>query len=407
MMDAELKKQLDKIANTVRELSIEAVQKANSGHPGLPMGCAEFGAFLYGVLLQHNPQNPKWLNRDRFVLSAGHGSMWLYSLLHLSGFNVSMEDIKQFRQLHSKTPGHPEFHMTDGVEATTGPLGQGIANAVGQALGLKILGAKFNTPEFPLFTAKVYCLAGDGCLMEGISSEASSLAGHLQLDNLIVIHDANQVTLDGFLKDASSEDTKMRYRSYGWDVYELDGYNFDQMQEVFTQIKQGQQRPVFINMLTVIGKGSPNKAGTHKVHGSPLGVEEVAATKKALGLPEEDFYVPQSVYQYFQQRLTKDIALERKWKEMFKEWSQSKPDLYKVFMQMAEKKLPEHLEQELVKVDVKSPMATRSSSQVVLNALGEMSEEEGLMEKFLYRKFPSNGSQKKQAALECKSIRMY
>lgn len=372
MMDAELKKQLDKIANTVRELSIEAVQKANSGHPGLPMGCAEFGAFLYGVLLQHNPQNPKWLNRDRFVLSAGHGSMWLYSLLHLSGFNVSMEDIKQFRQLHSKTPGHPEFHMTDGVEATTGPLGQGIANAVGQALGLKILGAKFNTPEFPLFTAKVYCLAGDGCLMEGISSEASSLAGHLQLDNLIVIHDANQVTLDGFLKDASSEDTKMRYRSYGWDVYELDGYNFDQMQEVFTQIKQGQQRPVFINMLTVIGKGSPNKAGTHKVHGSPLGVEEVAATKKALGLPEEDFYVPQSVYQYFQQRLTKDIALERKWKEMFKEWSQSKPDLYKVFMQMAEKKLPEHLEQELVKVDVKSPMATRSSSQVVLNALGEM-----------------------------------
>jgi transketolase len=372
MMDAELKKQLGKIANTVRELSMEAVQKANSGHPGLPMGCAEFGAFLYGVLLHHNPQNPKWLNRDRFVLSAGHGSMWLYSLLHLSGFNVTMEDIKQFRQLHSKTPGHPEFHMTDGVEATTGPLGQGIANAVGQALGLKILGAKFNTPEFPLFTAKVYCLAGDGCLMEGISAEASSLAGHLQLDNLVLIHDANQVTLDGFLKDASSEDTKMRYRSYGWDVYELDGYNFDQMQEVFTQIKQGQQRPVFINMLTVIGKGSPNKAGTHKVHGSPLGVEEVAATKKALGLPEEDFYVPQSVYQYFQNRLTKDVALERKWKDMFKEWSQSKPDQYKVFMQMAEKKLPEHLEQELLKIEVKSPMASRSSSQVVLNALGDL-----------------------------------
>lgn len=371
-MDAELKKQLEKIANTVRELSMEAVQKANSGHPGLPMGCAEFGAFLYGVLLHHNPQNPKWLNRDRFVLSAGHGSMWLYSLLHLSGFNVSMEDIKRFRQLHSKTPGHPEFHMTDGVEATTGPLGQGVANAVGQALGLKILGAKFNTPEFPLFTSKVYCLAGDGCLMEGISAEASSLAGHLQLDNLILIHDANQVTLDGFLKDACSEDTMMRYRSYGWDVYELDGYNFEQMNQVFTQIRQGQRRPVFINMVTVIGKGSPNKAGTHKVHGSPLGAEEVAATKKALGLPEEDFYVPQSVYQYFQHRLTKDIALERKWKEMFKEWSQSKPDQYKVFMQMVEKKLPEYLEQELSKVEVKSPMATRSSSQVVLNALGDM-----------------------------------
>jgi transketolase len=372
MMDAELKKQLEKIANTVRELSMEAVQKANSGHPGLPMGCAEFGAFLYGALLQHNPQNPKWLNRDRFVLSAGHGSMFLYSLLHLSGFNLSMEDIKQFRQLHSKTPGHPEFHMTDGVEATTGPLGQGIANAVGQALGLKILGAKFNTTDFPLFTAKVYCLAGDGCLMEGISSEASSLAGHLQLDNLILIHDANQITLDGCLRDSSSEDTKARYRSYGWDVYELDGYNFDQMQEVFTQIRQGQQRPVFINMLTVIGKGSPNKAGTHKVHGSPLGAEEVAATKKAMGLPEEDFYVPQSVYQYFQNRLTKDIALERKWKDLFKEWSQVHPDLYKVFMQMTEKKVPEHLEEELVKIEVKSPMATRSSSQVILGALGNM-----------------------------------
>ncbi len=306
------------------------------------------------------------------VLSAGHGSMWLYSLLHLSGFNLSMDDLKSFRQMHSKTPGHPEYHMTDGVEATTGPLGQGVGNAVGQALGLKILGSKFNSPEFPIFNSKVFCLAGDGCLMEGISSEASSLAGHLQLDNLILIHDANQVTLDGFLKDSSSENVMMRYEAYGWDVYEIDGYNFEEMSNVFSQIRQSQQRPVFIQMRTIIGKGSPNKAGTHKVHGSPLGVEEVAATKKALGLPEEDFYVPQAVYNYFEQRLLKDAALEQKWKEMFKLWAQAKPDLYKVFMQMAEKKVPEFLEQELRKVQIKPSIATRSSSQVVLSALGDL-----------------------------------
>src|SRR3990167_1848427 len=196
-MDIELKKQLSKIANVVRELSMEAVQKANSGHPGLPMGCAELGAYLYGVLLRHNPHSPRWLNRDRLILSAGHGSMWLYSLLHLAGFGLSMDEIKRFRQLHSKTPGHPEFHMTPGVEATTGPLGQGVGNAVGQALGLKILATKFNSEGIPLFNAKVYCLAGDGCLMEGVSSEASSFAGHLQLNNLVLIYDANKITLDG------------------------------------------------------------------------------------------------------------------------------------------------------------------------------------------------------------------
>ena len=242
-MDTELKKQLSKIANTIRELSMEAVQKANSGHPGLPMGCAEFGAYLYGCLLRHNPKDSKWLNRDRFVLSAGHGSMLLYSCLHLAGFKLSMEDIKQFRQLKSRTPGHPEFHITDGVEATTGPLGQGVANAVGQALGLKLLGKKFNTEKFALFNSKVYCLAGDGCIMEGISSEASSLAGHLALDNIVLIYDANKVTLDGFLAESCSEDTKMRYRSYGWDVYDVDGYDFEKMNQVFTEIRGSQKRP--------------------------------------------------------------------------------------------------------------------------------------------------------------------
>ncbi len=371
-MDAELKKQLSKIANAIRELSMEAVQKANSGHPGLPMGCAEFGAYLYGVLLKHNPKNPKWLNRDRFILSAGHGSMLLYSLLHLAGFGLSMDEIKRFRQLHSKTPGHPELHITTGVEATTGPLGQGVGNAVGQALGLKMLGARFNSEEFPLFNSKVYCLAGDGCIMEGVSAEACSLAGHLGLDNLVLIYDANKVTLDGFLAESGSEDTKLRYLAYGWEVFELDGYDLEQMDKIFSHIREHQSKPTLVIMHTIIGKGSPNKAGTHKVHGSPLGVEEVEATKKALGLPEEEFYVPQSVYNFFEQKLVKDGALEQKWKEMFRRFSETKPDLSKLFMQMVEKKMPDDLEAQLKKLEIKNPMATRSSSQVVLNALAEM-----------------------------------
>lgn len=371
-MDQDLKKQLTKIANTIRELSMEAVQKADSGHPGLPMGVAEFGAFLYGTVLKHNPKNPKWLGRDRFVLSAGHGSMFLYSLLHLSGFNLSMDDIKQFRQLHSKTPGHPEYHMTEGVEATTGPLGQGVGNAVGQALGLKILATQFNTPEAPLFNSKVYCLAGDGDLMEGVSHEASSFAGHLGLDNLVLIYDSNKVTLDGFYADSASEDTKMRYIAYNWDVYEIDGYDFDAMEEVFNQIREGQKKPCLIIMHTVIGKGSPNKAGTHKVHGSPLGVEEVEATKQALGLPEEEFFVPQAVRTFFENKLTKDAALEQKWKEQFRAWSEANGELYQQFMQMVEKRLPENLEEELRKLEIKNPLATRSASQVVLNYLGDV-----------------------------------
>lgn len=371
-MDQELKKTLSKIANTIRELSMEAVQKANSGHPGLPMGCAEFGAFLYGTLLKHNPKNPKWLARDRFVLSAGHGSMFLYSLLHLSGYNLSMDDIKNFRQLHSKTPGHPEYHVTEGVEATTGPLGQGVGNAVGQALGLKILANKFNTPDFQLFTNKVYCLAGDGCLMEGVSSEASALAGHLCLDNLVLIYDSNKVTLDGFYSESASEDTKVRYQGYGWDVYEIDGYDFDAMEETFSIIRDGQKKPCLVIMHTVIGKGSPNKAGTHKVHGSPLGVEEVEATKKALDLPEEEFFVPQSVNKFFESKLAKDAACEQRWKETLRKWSEAKPDQYKQFTQMVERELPQNLEEELRKLEIKTPMATRSSSHAVLNVLGEM-----------------------------------
>lgn len=371
-MDTELKKELGKVANTIRELAMEAVQKANSGHPGLPMGCAEFGAYLYGCVLQHNPKNPKWLNRDRFVLSAGHGSMLLYACLHMAGFGLSMDEIKRFRQLHSITPGHPEYGMTPGVEATTGPLGQGVANAVGQALGLKLLATKFNVEGFPLFNNKVYCLAGDGCIMEGVSSEASSFAGHLGLDNLVLIYDSNKICLDGPLSECCSEDTKMRYRAYGWDVYEIDGYDLDKMNDVFMQIRDGQKKPCFIVLHTIIGKGSPHKAGSHKAHGSPLGLEEVEAAKKALGLPEEEFFVPQSVYNFFAEKLSHQAALEQKWNELFRSWADKNPELAKQFNQMVKKELPADLEEQLINIEMKSPLAGRSASQLVLDVLGAL-----------------------------------
>ncbi len=371
-MEPELKKQLSKIANAVRVLSIDAVQKANSGHPGLPMGVAEFGAFLYGTILKHNPQNPKWLARDRFVLSAGHGSMFLYALLHLSGFDLSLDEIKKFRQLHSHTPGHPEYGITAGVEATTGPLGQGVGNAVGQALGLKILTEKFNREGFPLFNNKVYCLAGDGDIMEGISAEASAFAGHVRLNNLVLVYDYNQITLDGPYADSASEDVHMRYKAYGWDVEELDGYDFDAMETLFATKVKTQEKPLLIILRTVIGKGSPHKAGTHKVHGSPLGADEVAATKAALGLPEEPFYVPQSVYDFFEQKKVQDALLEKNWKEMFVKWSTAYPDLHQVFMQMVDKQLPNDLEARLSALEMPSSIAGRSASQVILNLLADL-----------------------------------
>lgn len=370
-MDEDVKKELGKVANTIKQLSIEAVQKANSGHPGLPLGCAELGAFLYGHELRHNPKNPDWLNRDRMVLSAGHGSMWLYSCLHLAGFDLSLDEIKKFRQLHSKTPGHPEYHETAGVEATTGPLGQGVGNAVGMALGLKILGDKFNTDEFSLFDNKVFCLAGDGCIMEGVSSEVSSLAGHLGLNNLVLIYDSNQICLDGDLSECCSEDTKARYIAYGWDVFELDGYDFDEMQELFQDLRDNQERPVLVIAKTIIGHGAPGVEGTHKAHGSPLGEEGVEATKKALGLSEEEFYEPQSVLTYFEQKQKKDAVLEEEWNERYRKWSQSNPDLAKEFTQMKEKQLPSDLEEILKKVEVKNPIAGRGASHAVINELAK------------------------------------
>lgn len=369
-MDTEKKKILSKIANTIRGLSMDAVQQANSGHPGLPLGCAEIGAYLYGEALRHNPKDPTWIGRDHLVLSAGHGSMWLYSCLHLAGFDLSLDEIKNFRQLHSKTPGHPEFHETAGVEATTGPLGQGTGNAVGFALGLKILADKFNTAEHTLFDNKVFCLCSDGDIMEGVSHEVSSLAGHLKLDNLIFFYDANQITLDGPLAQSCSEDVMARYRAYGWDVFEIDGYDFDAMEQIVNQLRETQERPAMILTHTIIGKGAPNKAGTSKAHGSPLGPEEVAATKAALGISEEPFYISKSVTGYFEEKLEKDKAAQEAWKETYRLWALANPELAQEYEQMVHFTLPEDLEQQLWDIEMKPSIASRDASHVVLQKLG-------------------------------------
>lgn len=367
-LDKEQLKILEKIAASIRQLSIDAIEKANSGHPGMPLGCAELAAYFYGRLLRHNPKDPSWLNRDRFILSAGHGSMLLYSSLHLAGFDLSIEDLKAFRQLHSKTPGHPE--KGPGVETTTGPLGQGFAHAVGQALSLKILSKRFTKEEEALFDARVYVLAGDGDFMEGVVAEASSFAGHLKLNNLVVFYDYNEVTLDGALSDACSDDVAARYRSYGWEVYEIDGHHFEQIDHVCQKLFLDQEKPALILAKTIIGKGSPNRAGSHKVHGAPLGTEEAGLTKQALGLQEEPFFVPQTLYKFFEKKCEGQVQEQKAWEQSFQEWKDAKPELFKDFERMREQSLPNDLEEKLQKLQMPSSFAGREACGEVLQFLG-------------------------------------
>lgn len=371
-LDPELKENLEKIANTIRGLSMDAVQKANSGHPGLPMGCAEIGAYLFGYALKQNPKDSHWANRDRFILSAGHGSMLLYSCLHLAGYKLSLDEIKNFRQLHSQTPGHPELHETDGVETTTGPLGQGIGNAVGQALGFKLLGTQFNTVSHQIFNNKIVVLMGDGDVMEGVSSEVSSLAGHLKLDNLIVFYDSNKICLDGPVYETLSENTKLRYQAYGWDVFEVNGHDLDEVHTAYQQIMEAQERPCLIIAHTVIGEGAPNKAGTHQAHGSPLGVEEVKAAKEALGLPQTPFYIPQTVLDFFQHKRVHDQALEDAWKKNFDAWGKKNPEMLARFELMSRRSIPQDLEEKLKAIPIKSPVGGRKASQDVIAVLADM-----------------------------------
>lgn len=370
-LDTELKKNLEKVAQTIRGLAMDGVQKANSGHPGLPMGCAEIGAYVYGCFLHHYAKDSHWIARDEFILSAGHGSMFLYSCLHLAGFDVSMDDLKSFRQLHSKTPGHPEYGETDGVETTTGPLGQGIGHAVGKALGYKILEENFNDLEFTLFNNKIVVLAGDGCLMEGNSSETCSFAGHLGLDNLILIYDSNQVTLDGPLADSFSEDVRLRYEGYGWDVYEIDGHSLDEIHATLTHLRHHQTKPAIIIAHTIIGKGSPNKAGTHKVHGSPLGPEEVIASKKALGIPLEEFYVSENVRKFFSDKLEQDKKRYDAWKDMFDVWSRKCSDKHELFEKMMNHQIAPDFEKKLEALAIKSPCGGREASYAIIQLIAE------------------------------------
>jgi len=319
---------LNKAANEARGLAMDAVQKAASGHLGLPLGVAELGAMLYGHALRHNPDKPEWLNRDVFVLSAGHGSMFLYSWLHLSGYKISLEDIKQFRQLSSTTPGHPEFRDTPGVEATTGPLGQGVGNAVGYACAAKMAQAHFNTPTHKIFDQKVVVLAGDGCIQEGISSEASAFAGHHKLDNLILIYDSNDVTLDAMAFESQSEDTAKRYESYGFDVTIVqEGQNIEKIFDAYQKAKSSTTgRPHLIILKTVVAKGIPEVAGTNKGHGE-AGVKFVDASRKALGLPEEKFFVSKETREYFaihKEKLNKEYAA---WEKLYGEWRSANPQL--------------------------------------------------------------------------------
>ena len=313
-------------ARDARGLAIDAIAACKSGHLGLPLGCAEIGAVLFGAALRYNPREPRWLNRDRFVLSAGHGSMFLYGWLHLAGYDVPLDQVKKFRQLGSITPGHPEFMETPGVESTTGPLGQGVANAVGMAIAGKMAEAKFNTAGHRIFDHQVVCLAGDGCLQEGVAFEAAALAGHLQLDNLILIYDSNNVTLDAMALFTQSEDTPGRFKAAGWEVQEVDGQNMEEFLRAYEKAKQAEGRPQFIVAKTLIGKGIPEVAGTSKAHGEG-GVKFADEARRGLGLPEEKFFVSPEVREYFTRHAAELQKSCAEWHARYQEWRAANQDL--------------------------------------------------------------------------------
>ncbi|BAQ10606.1 transketolase [Bacillus sp. OxB-1] len=368
--------QIDQLAiDTIRTLSIDAIEKANSGHPGLPMGAAPMAYTLWTKHMHHNPSNPDWFNRDRFVLSAGHGSMLLYSLLHLAGYGLPMEEIKNFRQWGSKTPGHPEYGHTVGVEATTGPLGQGIGMAVGMAMAEKHLAATYNQPGFDIVDHYTYALCGDGDLMEGVASEAISLAGHLQLDKLIVLYDSNDISLDGDLQMAFSENIQKRFESYGWNYLRVeDGNNVGLISKAIEDAKKNSGGPTIIEVKTVIGYGSPNRAGKADAHGMPLGEDEMKLTKEYYKWTfEEDFHVPDGVYETFQEAAEKlGVQKEQQWNELFEQYETKHAELAQQLKDAIAGKLPEGFEQSLPSYEAGTSHATRSSSGDAINAIAEV-----------------------------------
>ena len=359
-----------KVTNAIRILSAEGVQAANSGHPGLPMGSAAIAYTVWGKKMAFNPENPNWVNRDRFVLSAGHGSMLMYSLLHLFGYDVTIEDLKDFRQMDSKTPGHPEYGHTVGIETTTGPLGQGIANAVGFAMAEKHLAAKFNKPNYDVMDHYTYTLLGDGCMMEGISGEASSLAGTLGLDKLIAIYDDNDISIEGHTDIAFREDVGMRYEAYGWQVIKVeDGNDVDAIAKAIDEAKADKERPSLIIVKTIIGYGCPAMQGSHDVHGAPLGAENLKLTKENLGWPTDpDFFVPDDVYAETNKAVEAGKAAEAAWNKNFAEYEKAFPELSAEFKDWFSGKTADLWNDKEI-FDFDGPMATRASSGVVLNRL--------------------------------------
>ncbi|GEA12225.1 hypothetical protein KUL49_26000 [Alteromonas sp. KUL49] len=314
------------LANAIRALSMDAVQKANSGHPGAPMGMADIATVLWTKFLSHNPVNPEWPNRDRFVLSNGHGSMLIYSLLHLSGYDLDINELKAFRQLHSKTPGHPEYGYTPGVETTTGPLGAGISNAVGMAIAEKTLAATFNRKDFDIVDHFTYCFLGDGCLMEGISHEVCSLAGTLKLGKLIAFWDDNGISIDGHVEGWFTDNTKERFLAYGWQVLSVDGHDPEQISTAIDTAKSCSEKPTLICCKTTIGFGSPNKAGTHDCHGAPLGEDEIAQARAFLGWSYSPFKIPQDIYDGWDQRVRGEQR-EQHWNMLFEQYRHAHPSL--------------------------------------------------------------------------------
>jgi len=362
------------LTNAIRALAMDAVQQANSGHPGMPMGMAEIAEVLWIHHLRHNPANPQWFDRDRFVLSNGHGSMLLYALLHLTGYDLPLAEIKRFRQLHSKTPGHPEYGCAPGVETTTGPLGQGLANAVGMALAEKILAADFNRDGFDIINHHTWVFVGDGCLMEGISHEACSLAGTLGLHTLIAFYDDNGISIDGHVSGWFADDTPQRFEAYGWHVIpDVDGHDFAQIEHALVEAKTETSRPTLICCKTVIGKGAPNKQGGHDCHGAPLGEKEIAATRANIGWNHPPFEIPEAVYAGWDAR-SRGAQLEADWNKKLAAYAMAQPRLAAEFKRRVTGALPAnwraHCEEFIAKVNEKAEtIATRKASQNAIEAL--------------------------------------
>ena len=372
-MNASPEESLDETCiNTMRFLAVDAVEKANSGHPGMPMGDALMAYVLWTEFLRHNPKNPAWEARDRFVLSAGHGSMLLYSLLHLTGYDLTLDDLKAFRQFGSKTPGHPEYDRDIGIETTTGPLGQGFATGVGMAMARKFFADRFNRPGFDLFDYNIYAITSDGDIMEGVSNEAASLAGHLGLGSIVYLYSANQITIEGSTDLSFTEDTGKRFEAMGWQVLEADGNSIESITEAIGKGKAEKKRPTLIITRTFIGFGSPNKQDSENSHGSPLGADEVKLTKEALGWPiEPEFHIPEEALSHFRKAIEKGQAKEGEWNGLFEAFSKEHADLAEEFSKMGDIEgsscidaIPEFKTED-------GPIATRSASGKVLNAIAK------------------------------------